>query len=69
MLKFDIKWDFFPGEILISVYALAALLLAYELQRTSLLPLSLIYLVGEMLVIWGALQQLDRRKDKKEQGR
>ena len=58
-----------PGEILISVYALAALLLAYELQRTNLLPLSLIYLAGEMLVIWGALQQLGQREDKKEQGR
>ncbi len=58
-----------PGEILISVYALAALLLAYELQCTSLLPLSMIYLAGETFVIWGALQQLSRREDKKEQGR
>ncbi len=57
------------GEILISVYALAALLLAYELQRTSLLPLSLIYLAGETLIIWGTVQQLSQRKDKKEQGR
>jgi cellulose synthase/poly-beta-1,6-N-acetylglucosamine synthase-like glycosyltransferase len=58
-----------PGEILISVYALAALLLAHELQRTSLLPLSLIYLAGEMFIIWGTIQQLSRREDKKEQGR
>jgi len=58
-----------PGEILISVYALTALLLAYELQRTNLLPLSLIYLSGEMLIIWGALQQFSRREGKKEQGR
>lgn len=58
-----------PGEILISVYALAALLLAHELQRTSLLPLSLIYLAGEMFIIWGTVQQLSQRKDKKEQGR
>jgi hypothetical protein len=58
-----------PGEILISVYALAALLLAHELQRTNLLPLSLIYLAGETFVIWGALQQVSRREDKKEQGR
>jgi cellulose synthase/poly-beta-1,6-N-acetylglucosamine synthase-like glycosyltransferase len=58
-----------PGEILISVYALAALLLAHELQRTNLLPLSLIYLAGETFVIWGALQQVGRREDKKEQGR
>ncbi|MBN2393670.1 MAG: glycosyltransferase [Anaerolineae bacterium] len=58
-----------PGEILISVYALTALLLAYELQRTNLLPLSLIYLAGETFVIWGALQQLGQHKDKKKQGR
>ena len=58
-----------PGEILISMYALAALLLAYELQCTNLLPLSMIYLAGEMFVIWGALQQLSQREDKKEQGR
>jgi len=57
-----------PGEILISLYALAALLLAHELQRTSLLPLSLIYLIGEMFIIWGTVQQLGQRKDKKEQG-
>jgi len=58
-----------PGEILISLYALTALLLAYELQRTSLLPLSLIYLAGEILIVWGTLHQLGQREDKKKQGR
>lgn len=58
-----------PGEILISLYALAALLLAYELQRTNLLPLSLIYLAGEIFIVWGTLQQLGQRKNKKQQGR
>ncbi|MEJ5310405.1 MAG: glycosyltransferase [Anaerolineae bacterium] len=68
--QYHVKLDrALPGEILISVYALVALLLANKLQRTSLLPLSLLYLAGEMLVVWGALQQLHRREDKKEQGR
>ncbi|MGC9395270.1 MAG: glycosyltransferase [Anaerolineae bacterium] len=68
--KYRVRLDrALPGEILISLYALAALLLAYELQRPNLLPLSLIYLAGEMLVIWGALQQLGQHEDKKEQGR
>jgi hypothetical protein len=58
-----------PGEILISFYALAALVLTHELRRTHLMPLSLIALAGETFVVWGALQQLGKHKDKKEQGR
>ncbi len=68
--QYHIKLDrALPGEILISFYALAALVLAHELQRTSLMPLSLIALAGEAFVVWGALQQLGKHKEKKEQGR
>lgn len=68
--QYRIKLDrALPGEILIGFYALAALILAHELQRTSLIPLSVIALLGETLVLWGALQQLGNHRDKKEQGR
>ncbi len=58
-----------PGEILISFYALGTLILVHMLQRTSLIPLSLIALAGEILVLWGAWQQLRKPKDKTRQGR
>ncbi|HOT92364.1 MAG TPA: glycosyltransferase [Anaerolineae bacterium] len=59
-----------PGEIIISVYALTALILAYKLKRSSMMPFSIMTLLGEALMLWGALQQLPGRfKDKKEQGR
>ncbi|HOU14966.1 MAG TPA: glycosyltransferase family 2 protein [Anaerolineae bacterium] len=68
--RYRIKLDrALPGEILICIYALAALILAHELQRTNLMPLSLIALAGEVFVVWGALQQLGKHRSKKEQGR
>ena len=46
-----------PGEILIGLYAVVAVIFAVQWQQTSLVPLSLIYLIGETLILWDTLQQ------------
>lgn len=61
-----------PGEIIISLYVVAALIVAMQWRQTSIIPLNLIYLIGMGLVLWGNLLQSQHRSEqrrKNKQGR